>query len=504
MTGAPRGVALAMCPTNAAAAVGRRTNLRRMPFACPPSLATFLPPRVRQRSLRSRSCIAASRQLAEKNLSLASRTFRAYAGTLAFARARFQPCRMRPGINTASAAEVRALLLSHRLLRRDVNAAYPALTSAPEAPSRPFPANCKVLVGHRFSDDIKLRASKRHRSRRRTRAKFPPCTSERSRVPAPGQGRHSPRAVWTRYRDANSRALSGRTSHESPVTSHVSKFRGLRRAPRAGVVKGGTVNRPRTHVTHRKQTTAHMQGRNFPVHFLFPIFRQNPMAPALRSLGGRSFSSVIKNGGQATLLSRRFTCANPSLLPASHDSTITRRRRVLPDVPETLRILGWLPETVNRVETHLSYRKQTTAHASTRNVPAHLLFAIFACNLGGRSSKSLCENWSIFVGHRFRDDIKTRALRSATARAAPPARRARHSEDQPRKAKADPSRSLPTENVGTGFGMTGASLLALPHYNLNAVSLANLRARSSISRRVTLARRATPNFSTVKLASTEP
>jgi hypothetical protein len=44
---------------------------------------------------------------------------------------------------------------------------------------------------------------------------------------------------------------------------------------------------------------------------------------------------------------------------------------VLPGAPKTLRILGWLPETVNRVETHVSHRKQKTGYPSTRNVPAH-------------------------------------------------------------------------------------------------------------------------------------
>jgi hypothetical protein len=33
-----------------------------------------------------------------------------------------------------------------------------------------------------------------------------------------------------------------------------------------------------------------------------------------------------------------------------------------------------LPETVNRVETHATHRKQTTAHTSTRDVPAHDFF----------------------------------------------------------------------------------------------------------------------------------
>jgi len=93
------------------------------------------------------------------------------------------------------------------------------------------------------------------------------------------------------------------TSHDLRVTNH-----GLR---------GGTVNRPRTHVSHRKQRIGHMQGRNFPVHFLF-------------------------------LFSARFL------------------RVVRP----------FLPETVNRVETHLSHRKQTVGYASTRNVPAHDYFRI--------------------------------------------------------------------------------------------------------------------------------
>jgi len=101
--------------------------------------------------------------------------------------------------------------------------------------------------------------------------------------------------------------------------------------------RGGTVNRPRTHVSHRKQTTEHMQGRNFPVHFLFPIFRQNPIALTLRRLAGRSLNSARRP---------------------------TRSRLITRHLP-------FVPGTVTRVETHLSHRKQTTAHASTRNVPAH-------------------------------------------------------------------------------------------------------------------------------------
>jgi len=99
----------------------------------------------------------------------------------------------------------------------------------------------------------------------------------------------------------------------------------LRRATR-----GGTVNRPSAHVTHRKQTSGHHQGRNFPVHFLLPF--------------------------------------SPRILRAD--------RTFLPGVPETLRVLGWLPETVNRVETHVSHRKQTSGHTSTRNVPAHGYFRV--------------------------------------------------------------------------------------------------------------------------------
>jgi len=79
------------------------------------------------------------------------------------------------------------------------------------------------------------------------------------------------------------------TNHDSRVTYHFER--------------GGTVNRPRTHVTHRKQTTGHTQGRNFPVHFLF-----------------------------------RFSARFSRVFRAS-----------LSGVPETVRVLGWLsgvPETV--------------------------------------------------------------------------------------------------------------------------------------------------------------
>jgi len=126
------------------------------------------------------------------------------------------------------------------------------------------------------------------------------------------------------------------TNDESRVTHHVPE--------------GGTLNRPRTHVTHRKQTTEHMQGRNFPVHFLF--------------LFSPRFSRVVRTvplGGPHTL----------------------RVLGWLSGFPETLCDLRRLPGTVNRVETYLSQRKQTPAHGSTRNVPAHrkfrLAFAFSRC-----------------------------------------------------------------------------------------------------------------------------
>jgi len=224
-----------------------------MTFAPPPTLATILPSPVRQRNR-------------------AGRSFRVCARTQIFVRARFQPCRKRRCIHTASAAEVPALLLSHGLFRCDINAAYSARALAPEAPSRPSPANCTIRVGHRFRDDIELRASQRQRSRCSIRAKSSPFSS---------------------------------TNYRLRLTNHVSKFRGPGCAPRTGVVRGGTVNRPRAHVTHRKQTAGHMQGRNFPVHFLF-------------------------------LFSARFLIVV---------------RAFLRGVPETLRVLARLPGTVVRVET---------------------------------------------------------------------------------------------------------------------------------------------------------
>jgi len=62
---------------------------------------------------------------------------------------------------------------------------------------------------------------------------------------------------------------------------------------------------------------------------------------------------------------------------ANHESSVLNRCQ-LPGAPKTLCVSGNLPETVNRVETHPTHRKQTMAHASTRDVPAHN----FSCNSG--------------------------------------------------------------------------------------------------------------------------
>jgi len=111
--------------------------------------------------------------------------------------------------------------------------------------------------------------------------------------------------------------------------------------------EGGTVNRPRTHLSYRKQTVGYTQGRNFPVHFL-------------------------------VLFLVRFLRVNRACLPG----------------------------TVTRVETHLSHRKQTTAHASTRNVPAHQSFRVLFARedplaraaemrLGLADPKAKTPNWSL-------------------------------------------------------------------------------------------------------------
>jgi len=56
---------------------------------------------------------------------------------------------------------------------------------------------------------------------------------------------------------------------------------------------------------------------------------------------------------------------------SSHSPLTTSRLSFLPGVPKTLRVSGWLPGTVNRVETGVSYRKHSLGGKPTRNVPAH-------------------------------------------------------------------------------------------------------------------------------------
>jgi len=47
--------------------------------------------------------------------------------------------------------------------------------------------------------------------------------------------------------------------------------------------RGGTVNRPHTHVSYRKHTVGHTQGRNFPVHFQFPLYFRLPFSSEIAS-----------------------------------------------------------------------------------------------------------------------------------------------------------------------------------------------------------------------------
>ena len=61
------------------------------------------------------------------------------------------------------------------------------------------------------------------------------------------------------------------TSHQSRITNHV-------------MLKGGTVNRPSARLSDRKQKTGHMQGRNFPVHFLFCIFARESCGEVIAAL----------------------------------------------------------------------------------------------------------------------------------------------------------------------------------------------------------------------------
>jgi len=155
-------------------------------------------------------------------------------------------------------------------------------------------------------------------------------------------------------------------------------FRGLTRADSSlsirlcGFARGGTVNRPCAHVSHRKQTTAHMQGRNFPVHFLFRFARRFA-APSAVFRGGVGAGIPVRYLDSSKVHraldagARKLHAVPEHQSPTNHYSPLTNH--------------AFLPGTVNRVETHLSHRKQTIGHTSTRNVPVHGCFRVlFAAN----------------------------------------------------------------------------------------------------------------------------
>ena len=119
-----------------------------------------------------------------------------------------------------------------------------------------------------------------------------------------------------------------------------------------------------------------MQGRNFPVHFLFRFARPSG-SPACSSVAGRElvFPVRVRTPAKFAALRKPERASCTRCRNTNHYSPLTNHA-FLPGVPKTLRVLGWLPGTVTRVETHLSPRKQTTAHPSTRNVPAHVNFRL--------------------------------------------------------------------------------------------------------------------------------
>jgi hypothetical protein len=91
-----------------------------------------------------------------------------------------------------------------------------------------------------------------------------------------------------------------------------------------------------------------------------PRSRRDNSAPshaARRRLGVRRFASGIQTRALARFLSRWFTRAKSSVLLSGR--------------------WAFLPETVTRVETSLSHRKQRVGYASTRNVPAHGFAPLF-------------------------------------------------------------------------------------------------------------------------------
>ncbi len=109
---------------------------------------------------------------------------------------------------------------------------------------------------------------------------------------------------------------------------------------------------------------------------------------ASSSLGGRGLGPDIRKRASARFLSRWFTRAESSVLPPSYTPLVTRH-------------CINLPETVTRVETNLTHRKQTTAHRSTRNVPAHGNFRSAFAATSLRSTPRFCAQPSAVPGLRL-------------------------------------------------------------------------------------------------------
>jgi len=135
-------------------------------------------------------------------------------------------------------------------------------------------------------------------------------------------------------------------------------------AGRGGVLKGGTVNRPCTYVSYRKQKPRARKGGTS------------------RHIFARCHSEAIRRGtpARSSALGRgRRSLKNPSWPHAGAGAMIAERIPLRPPRAAFARSRDtrhWpvLPGTVTRVETHLTYRKQSTGYRLTRNVPAHGYF----------------------------------------------------------------------------------------------------------------------------------
>ncbi len=113
------------------------------------------------------------------------------------------------------------------------------------------------------------------------------------------------------------------TSHYSALTNHRAK--------------GGTANQPCIHVSCTKQKYIPIQGRNVPVHLKFAIY-----IPLF------ACSETHHEARRTQALLSRI---------ANYESRFTRV----------------LPETLDRVELLVTYRKQTLVRRSTRDIQCHLL-----------------------------------------------------------------------------------------------------------------------------------